>query len=86
MNDTQKIVVLTESQLEDVIGRAVALALKKQNGKGNMLTAEEAAAFLNYSRDWVYRNWQRIGGRKVGRRGIRFERENLEAWAASRKG
>ena len=86
MSDTQKIVVLTESQLEDVIGRAVALALKKQNGKGNMLTAEEAAAFLNYSRDWVYRNWQRLGGRKVGRRGIRFERENLEAWAASRKG
>ena len=86
MSEVQKIVVLTESELESVIKRAVAEALKTQNGKDNMLTANEAADFLSYSRDWVYRNWQRIGGRKVGRRGIRFRREDLEAWAASRKG
>ena len=53
---------------------------------GNMLTAEEAAKFLNYSRDWVYRNWRRIGGVKVGKRGVRFSRRALEVWVASRKG
>ncbi len=86
MSEVQKIAVLTESELEGLIKRAVAEALKAQNGKDNMLTANEAADFLSYSRDWVYRNWQRIGGRKVGKRGIRFRREDLEAWAASRKG
>ena len=86
MSEATKIVVLTESELESVIKRTVAETLKAQNGKDNMVTANEAADFLSYSRDWVYRNWQRIGGRKVGRRGIRFRREDLEAWAASRKG
>ncbi len=85
MSEVQKIAVLTEPELESVIKRAVTEALKAQNGKDNMLTADEAADFLSYSRDWVYRNWKRIGGRRVGRRGIRFGRENLEAWVASRK-
>ena len=47
MSEAQKIAVLTESELEGLMERAVALALKKQNGKGNMLTAKEAAALLN---------------------------------------
>ncbi len=86
MSEPAKIVVLTESELDSLIKRVVAETLKAQNGKDKMLTADEAADFLSYSRDWVYRNKQRIGGRKVGRRGIRFRREDLDAWAASRKG
>ena len=52
---------------------------------GQMLNATQAADFLNYSRDWVYRNQDKLGGRKVGKRGVRFNRRDLEAWAASRK-
>ena len=58
----------------------------KRSSACNMLTAEEAANFLNYSRDWVYRNWRKVGGVKVGKRGVRFSRVALEAWVASRKG
>ena len=58
----------------------------RRSPDGNMLTAEETAKFLNYSRDWVYRNWRKIGGVKVGKRGVRFSHRALEAWVASRKG
>ena len=87
MSENIKIIILTENQLKELIRDAVADALKAANLAGNednMLTAEKTAVFLNYSRDWVYRNKDKIGGRKIGRRGIRFSRADLEAWVASR--
>ena len=86
MSEPTKIAVLTEAELESVIKRAVTEALKAQNGKDNMLTADEAADFLSYSRDWVYRNWRKVGGVKIGKRGVRFRREDVEAWTVSRRG
>lgn len=89
MSENIKMVILTENQLKEIIREAVAEALKAPRLGGyndKMLTAEEAAALLNYSRDWVYRNKDKIGGHRIGRRGIRFSRADLEAWIASRRG
>ncbi len=88
MSENIKIIILTENQLKELIRDAVADALKAANLAGNednMLTAEKTAVFLNYSRDWVYRNKDKIGGRRIGRRGIRFSRADLQAWVASRQ-
>jgi len=89
MSENIKMVILTENQLKEIVREAVADALKATKFAGNedkMLTAEKAAVFLNYSRDWVYRNKEKIGGRRIGARGIRFSRADLEAWVASRHG
>jgi len=89
MSENIKMVILTENQLKEIVREAVAEVLKAPRFGGHndkMLTAEEAAAFLNYSRDWIYRNKDKIGGRRIGRRGIRFFRADLEAWIASRQG
>jgi len=89
MSENIKMVILTENQLKEIVREAVADALKAAKFAGNedqMITAEKAAVFLNYSRDWVYRNKDKIGGRRIGRRGIRFSRADLEAWVASRQG
>ena len=34
--------------------------------KHAILTPEEAARFLRKSTSWVYKNWQELGGRKLG--------------------
>jgi len=89
MSENIKMVILTENQLKEIVREAVAEAFKAAKFTGNedkMLTAEKAAVFLNYSRDWVYRNKDKIGGRRIGGRGIRFSRADLEAWVASRQG
>ncbi len=89
MSENIKMVILTENQLKEIVREAVAEALKAPRFGGHndkMLTAKEAAAFLNYSRDWIYRNKDKVGGRRIGKRGIRFFRADLEAWIASRQG
>jgi len=87
MSEPAKIVVLNTDELEALIKRAVQEALQGKNGSSGetMLNAEQAGQFLGFSRDWVYRNWQKIGGRKIGKRGIRFRYSELEAWVASRE-
>ena len=89
MSENIKMVILTENQVKEMIREAVADALKMAKFAGNednMLTAEKAAVYLKFSRDWVYRNKDKIGGRRIGRRGIRFFRADLDAWIASREG
>jgi predicted DNA-binding transcriptional regulator AlpA len=89
MSETVKIVTLSADELEALIKRVVSEALAGQtNGVGaedRLVNAEEAAGFLGYSKDWVYRHWKKIGGRKIGAKGLRFSRRDLERWAASRK-
>ena len=51
---------------------------------GGLLNAEQAAEYLGYSKDWVYKNWQKIGGKKIGGSGIRFPVADLQAWVESR--
>ncbi len=34
--------------------------------KHDILTPEEVAQYLRISTSWVYKNWQALGGRKLG--------------------
>jgi predicted DNA-binding transcriptional regulator AlpA len=93
MSEPAKIITLTveelECILEQVVERGVTRALAaNHNGHvpdDRLVSAEDAADFLGYSKDWIYRHWKKIGGRKIGAKGLRFSRHDLERWAASRK-
>jgi predicted DNA-binding transcriptional regulator AlpA len=95
MNEPTKVEVVTLTLeelkfiLEQVVERSVTRALAaNQNGHDpddRLVSADEAADFLGYSKDWIYRHWKKIGGRKIGAKGLRFSRHDLERWAASRK-
>ena len=74
-------------EIRRIVREEVETAFKAQNRSDEtMLNAERAAAFLGFSKDWVYRNWRKVGGVKIGKRGVRFRREDLEAWTVSRRG
>jgi hypothetical protein len=65
--DARMLVQLTVEELRAIVAEVVEQKLRARlsNGKVNgLLTAEQAAEFLGYSKDWVYKNWQRIGGKK----------------------
>jgi len=95
MNEPTKVEVVTLTLeelkfiLEQVVERSVTRALAaNQNGHDpddRLVSADEAADFLGYSKDWIYRHWKKIGGRKIGAKGLRFSRHDLERWATSRK-
>ena len=95
MNEPTKVELVTltleefKFVLEQVVERTITRALAaNQNGHApddRLVSADEAADFLGYSKDWVYRHWKKIGGRKIGVKGLRFSRHDLERWAASRK-
>lgn len=36
------------------------------NSKTEIMTVEEVAQYLRMSTSWVYKNWQELGGRKLG--------------------
>ena len=80
------LVTLTAGELRLIVGEILDERLKRMNaGRGNgLLNAEQAAEFLGYSQDWVYKNWQKIGGKKIGGKGVRFDSLDLEAWVKSR--
>jgi excisionase family DNA binding protein len=85
--DPRMLVQLTVEELRASVAEVVEqkLRMRLSNGKPNgLLTAEQAAEFLGYSKDWVYKNWQKIGGRKIGGRGLRFDADELEKWVATR--
>jgi predicted DNA-binding transcriptional regulator AlpA len=86
--DSRMVVQLSVEELRAIFADIVDERLKARlaNGKPNgLLTAEQAADFLGYSKDWVYKNWQKIGGKKIGGRGLRFDAAELQAWVDSRR-
>jgi predicted DNA-binding transcriptional regulator AlpA len=82
------LVMLTVGELREIIGEVVEQKLRsrvaRSTGSG-LLNADQAAEFLGYSRHWVYKNWQKIGGKKIGGRGVRFDAVELQTWVESRK-
>ena len=87
--DPRMLVQLTVEELRAIVAEVVEQQLRARLSKGNangLLTAEQAAEFLGYSKDWVYKNWQKIGGKKIGGRGLRFDAGELETWVATRGG
>ena len=95
MSEAAKIVTLTAEQLESLLEQAAERGAMRalghnHNGNGHVVddrfvNAKDAGEFLGYSKDWVYRHWKKIGGCKMGAKGLRFSRHELERWAASRK-
>src|SRR5262249_42989962 len=56
-----------------------------RNGTEALLDVHEAAARLNVSSDWLYRNAPKLPfTRRVGRRAVRFDPDGLARWVASR--
>ncbi len=94
MSEVQKIVVLTESELESVIKRVVAEALKTQNGQGGVnigskewLRAGEAAQLYGLPKTW-FEERGRAGDivRTKPGRNVLFSRRSVEAFLAKRRG
>jgi len=80
------LVMLTAGELREIISEVVEQKLKRMSpAQGSLLTTEQAAERLGYSKEWVYRNWQKIGGKKIGGRGLRFDAAELQSWIDSRK-
>jgi excisionase family DNA binding protein len=87
--DPRMLVQLMVEELLAIVAEVVEQKLRPRlsNGRGNgLLTAEQAAEFLGYSKDWVYKSWQKIGSKKIGGRGLRFDAGDLEKWVATRGG
>jgi predicted DNA-binding transcriptional regulator AlpA len=86
--DPRMLVQLTVEELRAMIADILDQKLKARlgNGAAGLLNAEQAAQYLGYSREWVYRNWQKIGGKKIGGKGLRFDDAELQSWVESRKG
>jgi len=86
--DARMIVQLNVEELRGVIADVVRMELKAKGTNGaapGLLNAEQAANFLSYSVHWVYKNWAQIGGKKIGKRGLRFDAADLQKWVESRK-
>jgi excisionase family DNA binding protein len=67
--------------VEEVVEEKLRCIVPRGNG---LLTVEEAAKFLGYSKDWLFKNWRKVGGKKIGGRGVRFDAADLESWIKSR--
>jgi predicted DNA-binding transcriptional regulator AlpA len=83
------LVMMNAGELRELIGEIVEQKLKRVTAwrAGELLNAEQAAEFLGYSKDWVYKNWQRIGGgKKIAGKGLRFDAAELQKWVESRNG
>lgn len=80
--DEAMVVTLTTGQLRDLISEAVREADRGTEGDG-LLNVEQAARFLKQSTTYVYRNWQQMGGRKLGKN-LRFTKAGLKKWIDSR--
>jgi len=79
------VVLMNVGELRQLIGEILDEKLKQlATGRNGLLTVEQAAEFLGYSKDWVFKNWKRIGGKKIGGRGVRFDAVDLESWTKSR--
>jgi excisionase family DNA binding protein len=94
MSDPEKIVVLSESELEAVIERAILKALTAgHNGNGSAagtqdhwLTVEEAAERLGVKARWLYRRADKLPfARRLSRKALRFSEAGLLRWQATKK-
>ncbi len=85
--DSTLFVALTVGQARELMREVLREERQGENrhGKNGLLKTKDAAEYLGYSKDWVYRHWKKIGGKKLTLGGLRFSRRDLEKWVASRK-
>jgi excisionase family DNA binding protein len=82
------LVTLNVGELRELISDLVEQKLRRfsTSRPGGLLNAEQAAEYLGYSKDWVYKNWHKIGGKRIGGKGLRFDASELQKWVESRNG
>lgn len=81
------LVLLTENDLRAIIRAEVSIAISANgHDNGELLDVDGAAKFIRQSKTWVYRNWQTIGGRKLGPKSLRFTKADLQNWINSKEG
>jgi predicted DNA-binding transcriptional regulator AlpA len=80
------IVTMNASELRQLVREEVKAALAEKNGTDttDLLRVSEAAKRLNQSKDWLYRHWQEVGGKKLGPKSIRFAASDIEKFIAKR--
>ena len=79
------IVQLRVSELRELITDAVREAVNKNaTAPTELLKLEQAARRLNQSKDWLYRHWKEVGGKKLGPKSIRFAVSDIEKFIAKR--
>jgi predicted DNA-binding transcriptional regulator AlpA len=75
------LVQLTENDLKAIIRAEVTTAISgNSRDDGQLLDVDGAAKFVHQSKTWVYRNWQSLGGRKLGPKSLRFTKADLQKW------
>jgi predicted DNA-binding transcriptional regulator AlpA len=85
--DSRMLVQLSVEELRGLVADVVRaeLSAKVLNGAASgRLNCEQAAKFLGYSVDWLYKHWREVGGKRIGKRGIRFDAADLESWIKAR--
>ena len=76
-------VTLTVSELEAIVERAVAAALKGMSKDDRLLTVEQVCETLNSKPEWIYHNVKRLPFvRKIGGM-LRFSSNDLQRWIAA---
>jgi hypothetical protein len=80
------LVQLTETDLRAIIRAEVLAVSGNSHDNGELLDVDGAAKFIRQSKTWVYRNWQTIGGRKLGPKSLRFTKVDLQNWINSKEG
>jgi predicted DNA-binding transcriptional regulator AlpA len=82
------IVTLRVTDLRRIVREELKAVLAEKNGTAEptqLLRLSEAAKRLNQSKDWLYRHWREVGGKKLGPKSIRFAIQDLEKWLQSRR-
>jgi len=76
---------LTVDQLRDLVRTEVRAVIGNDYRQDRLLTVSEAAAKLQKSKDWIYRNQKQLPFiRKLGR-DLRCSERDLEKWIATRR-
>ena len=81
------IVTLKVGELRRIVREEIKAALAEKNGAAaptELLRLGEAAKRLNQSKDWLYRHWREVGGKKLGPKSIRFAAGDIEKFIAKR--
>jgi excisionase family DNA binding protein len=77
------------SSLREVLGLdrpVVAASVSEIPENGDLLTVVEAAALLRVTRRWLYRHAKKLPfTRRLSRKALRFSRDGLERWVATRR-
>ncbi len=87
ISDNTLSVTLTVRQLKQIMADALATTTKQnENGEERLLDANEAAAVLGLSPDWLYRDAKKLPfTRKLGPKMLRFSHQGILKWLATRK-